>query len=179
MHHLSRPLFVFAFFFVLYLPPVPTSPPSAGGGGMGGAQDILPKCACLCVRSDAPRCLKHQTDLSIWSPPSAIKTGIVYTGGREVSSSLCLSVTLSLSLPRLFYTQTVCTDVPLTRDPECPLQRHLSERGVSGIIRSAVTDDAEEQGQRWLRCHVKSSTAFGVTLILISHSAPLNLAFTI
>lgn len=176
MHHLSTPLLVFALFYVLYLPPVPTSPPSAGGGG---AQDILPKCVCLCVRAEAPRCLKHQTDLSIWSPPSAIKTGIVYTGGREVSSSLCLSVTLSLSLPRLFYTQTVCTDVQLSRDPECPLQRHLSECGVSGIIRSAVTDDAEEQGQRWLRWHVKSSTASGVTLILISHSAPLNLAFAI
>lgn len=62
MHHLYMPLFVFAFFYVLYLPPVPTSPPSAGGGG---AQDILPKCVCLCVRADAPRCLKHQTDLSI------------------------------------------------------------------------------------------------------------------
>lgn len=174
MHHLSTPLFVFAFFYVLYLPPVPTSPPSAGGGGTRYITKVrLFVCACWCPAvSQTPN-----GPLYLISPICYQDRYCLHRGG-EVSSSLCLSVTLGLSLPRLFYTQTVCTDVPLSRAPERPL-RHLSEGGVSGIIHSAVTDDAEDQGQHWLRCHVRSSTAFGVTSILISHSAPLSLAFTI
>lgn len=83
--------------------------------------------------------------------------------GGEVSPSLCLSVTLSLSLSHLVYTQTACTDVPLSQNPEWPLHRHLSERGVSGIIHSAGTDYGEGQGQLWLLCQGKPSRAIGVT----------------
>lgn len=158
---------------LLLCPLFATSPPTAGGGG--GTQDILPKCVCLCVRADAPQCLKHHTDLSIWSPPSAIKTGIVYTGG-EKSLPPFVSLSLSVCPPHLFYTQTACTDVPLSQNRECPLQRHLSARGVSGIVHSAVTYDGEEQGQLGLLCHVKPSRAFGATLFspLILHHQSKN-----
>lgn len=111
----------------------------------GTHKDILPKCVCLCVRADALQCLKHHTDLSIWSPPSAIKTGIVYTGGRSLFLPLSLCHSQFVSPPHLFYTQTACTDVPLSQNKECPLQRHLSARGVSGIIHSAVTDDVRSK----------------------------------
>lgn len=170
MHHLSTPLFVFSFFYVLYLPPVPTSPPSAGGWGRGGHK-IYYQSVFVCVCVLMPRGVSNTKRTSLSDLPHLLSRQVLSPPGGEVSSSLCLSVTLSLSLPRLFYTQTVCTDVPLSPDPECPLQRRLSGRGVSGIIHSAVTDDAEEQGQRWLCCHVKSSTAFGVTLFsfLILH----------
>lgn len=156
---------------------MPKSPPTTGrrggeGEGGGDTQDILPKvhlfvyvCACGCPAvSQTP-----YGPLYLISPICYEDRYCLHRG--EKSPSLCLSVTLTLSLPHLVYTQTACTDVPPTQNPEWPLHRHLSERGVSGITHSAGTDYGEEQGQLWLLCQGKPSRDIGMTLFssLILH----------
>lgn len=118
-------------------------------------------CVCVCVWMSHGVSNTIQATLS--DLPHLLSRQVLSTPGGDVSSSLCLSVTLCLSLSRLLYTQTACTDVPLSQNPEWPLHRHLSECGMSGIIHSAGTNDGEEQGQLWLHHQGKSSRATGVT----------------
>lgn len=108
----------------------------------------------------------HHKGLSIWFAPSAIKTGSVYTWG-ELSFSLCLSVSLNLSLPCLLHTHTYA-HTPLCHNRECLLRRHLPECGLTDISHPAVADDHEEQGQRFLPCPYEPCRAFGSTMISVA-----------
>lgn len=167
MHYLSMSFLhtlFFSFVYVLYLPPCAHHLPQQVGVGVGaGAQDILPKCIFLCVCMRMSRSVSSTIRTSPSDLPHLLSRQVLSTPGGEGSSSLCLSVTLSLSLSRLVYTQTACTDVPLRQNPEWPLHRHLPESGVCGISHSARTDYGEEQGQLWLLCQGKPSRAIGVT----------------
>lgn len=101
---------------MFYLPHVSQTPPTAAGGGGGGLglglaltlslhdQSAFVCVLCMCVRVDVPRCLKHHPGLSIWSPPSAVKTGIVYTGGRRLFLPLSLCHSLFVSFPSALHT---------------------------------------------------------------------------
>lgn len=163
IHYLSMP-FLHTVFLASFMssicPPVPKSPPTAGGGHKTYYQSAF---VCVCVRVQMSRGVSNTIRTSLSDLPHLLSRQVLSTPGGEVSSSLCLSVTLSLSLSHLVYTQTACTDVPLSQNPEWPLHRHLSERGVSGIIHSAGTDYGEGQGQLWLLCQGKPSRAIGVT----------------
>lgn len=152
------------FFNVLFAPCVPNT--SHSSRCVWGARTrymtkvhlFVYVCACGC-----PTVSQNTIRASLSDLPHLLSRQVLSPPGGDVSSSLCLSVTLSLSLSRLLCTQTACTDVPLSQNPEWPLHRHLSERGVSGIIHSAGTNDGEEQGQLWLLRQGKSSRATGVT----------------
>lgn len=148
-----------ASFMSSICPPVLKSPPTAGGHKTYYQSAFV--CVCVCVQMS--RGVSNTIRTSLSDLPHLLSRQVLSTPGGEDSPSLCLSVTLSLSLSHLVYTQTACTDVPLSQNPEWPLHRHLSERGVSGIIHSAGTDYGEEQGQLWLLCQGKPSRAIGVT----------------
>lgn len=150
------------------------SPPTAGGGE--GTRYItkvrLFVCACWCPEvSQTP-----YGPLYLISPICYQDRYCLHQGEKSLPPFVSLSLPVCPPPPHLFYTQTACTDVPLSQNKECPLQRHLSVHGVSGIIHSAVTDDGAEQGQLGLLCHVKPSRAFGATLFspLILHHQSKN-----
>lgn len=155
-------IYCFCLFYVLFAPCVPNTSHSSSGGAAHKIHDQSAfVCVCVCVWMSHG--VSNTTRTSLSDLPHLLSRQVLSTPGGDVSSSLCLSVTLSLSLSHLLYTQTACTDVPLSQNPEWPLHRHLSERGVSGIIHSAGTNDGEEQGQLWLLRQGKSSRATGVT----------------
>lgn len=158
LHTLFLPSFMFSI-----CPLCPNHLPQCAGGVGGGWHKIYYQSAFVCVCMRMPRIVSNTIRTSLSDLPHLLSRQVLSPLGGDVSSSLCLSVTLSLSLPCLVYTQTACTDVLLSQNPEWPLHRHLSECGVSGIIHSAGTDYGEEQGQLGLLCQGKPSRADAVT----------------
>lgn len=164
---------------MFYLPRVPKSPPTADGGG-GGAQDIWPKCICLCmcVRVDVPRCLKRHTGLSIWSPPSAIKTGIVYTEGRSLFLPLSLCHSQFVSFPSGFHTDGL---------HRCATESDSRMAAAQTFVRTwSEWHHSFNRNRWWQGARSTLAAPSGQILegrwrdfILISDSAPVNSVFTI
>ena len=97
--------------------PVHTLPPTAPAWKV---QDVLPcvcvcVCVCVCMTHCAPaESPTHHKDLSIWSAPSAIKTGSVYTWGRTLSFPLSFCHSQFVSPSSVSHTHTH-THTQLTR----------------------------------------------------------------
>lgn len=161
---------IFCLLFVLPLPPRTPHLPQHEHGRCRMYYQCACVCVCMCAWPTVPLLKAPYTmRTSLSDLPHLLSRQVVSTPGGELSSSLCLSVALDLSLPHLFHTHMdnshTCAHTPLCQDTEHLLLRHLPECRLTDISHPAVTNDDEEQGQRCLSCPLEPWRAFGLTLL--------------
>ena len=112
-HHLLSCCFV--FFLSSLCPRAHLTSHRTSMKGAGCITVCVCVCVCVCMTHCAPaESPTHHKDLSIWSAPSAIKTGSVYTWGRTLSFPLSFCHSQFVSPSSVSHTHTH-THTQLTR----------------------------------------------------------------